>query len=111
MFHDTIMQAQSTKHLTYSPRLLSIQYMSQIAEAMAIIAVYFTVKFTFSYNIYSRCGNTTLGYIFYPISLNIPNTVFLIQGDQEDGDTNDHNRDTCDVAKPYLLLHAHGFLA
>ena len=69
----------------------------------------FNVKFTFSHNIYSRCGNTTLEYISYPISLNISNTVFLIQGDQEDGDTNAHNLDTCDDANPCLLLRAHGF--
>ena len=49
-------------------------------------------------------------YISYSISLNIPNTVFLIQGDQEDGDTNACIRDICDEAKPCLLLHAHGFL-
>ena len=37
--HDKIMQAPSTKDLTYSHRLVSIKYMSVIAETMAITAV------------------------------------------------------------------------
>ena len=39
IFQDTIMQAPSTKDLTYSHRLVSIKYMSLIAETMAITAV------------------------------------------------------------------------
>ena len=39
IFQDTIMQAPSTKDLTYSHRLVSIEYMSVRAETMAITAV------------------------------------------------------------------------
>ena len=39
IFQDTIMQAPSTKDLTYSHRLVSIKYMSVRAETMAITAV------------------------------------------------------------------------
>ena len=39
IFQDTIMQAPSTKDLTNSPRLVIIQYMSVIAETIAITAV------------------------------------------------------------------------
>ena len=39
IFQDTIMQAPSTKDLTYSHRLVSMKYMSVRAETMAITAV------------------------------------------------------------------------